>query len=119
MLDLADLEAHLSHELVCPVNRIGTVDVYHVNVHGQFKGMTAALTGAIRPTVAIMGNGARKGGDPATWPILRATPGLEDIWQVHYSAQPAKENINPPAGLYRQSGAACRRVRHDQAFRPV
>ena len=96
MLDLADLEAHLSHELVCPVNRIGTVDVYHVNVHGQFKGMTAALTGAIRPTVAIVGNGARKGGDPATWPILRATPGLEDIWQVHYSAQPAKENINPP-----------------------
>jgi len=58
--------------------------------------MTAALTGAILPTVAIMGNGARKGGDPATWPILRATPGLEDIWQVHYSAQPAKENINPP-----------------------
>ena len=59
--------------------------------------MTAALTGAIRPTVAIMGNGPRKGGDPSTWPILRATPGLEDIWQVHYSAQPAKENINPPA----------------------
>ncbi len=97
MLDLADLEAHLSYELVCPVNLIGTVDVYHVNVHGQFKGMTAALTGAIRPTVAIMGNGARKGGDPATWPILRAAPGLEDIWQVHYSAQPSKDNINPPA----------------------
>jgi competence protein ComEC len=97
MLDLADLEAHLSYELVCPVNLIGTVDVYHVNVHGQFKGMTAALTGAIRPTVAIMGNGARKGGDPATWPILRATPGLQDIWQVHYSAQPSKDNINPPA----------------------
>ena len=36
MLDLADLEAHLSHDLVCPRNRIGTVDVYHVNVHGQF-----------------------------------------------------------------------------------
>ncbi len=86
MLDLADLEAHLSHELVCPVNLIGTVDVYHVNVHGQFKGMAAELTGALRPTVAIMGNGARKGADPPTWPILRATAGLEDIWQVHYSA---------------------------------
>ena len=96
MLDLADLEAALSHDLVCPVNRIGTVDVYHVNVHGQFKGMAAELAGAIRPTVAIMGNGARKGGDPSTWPILRATPGLEDIWQIHYAAQPSKENINPP-----------------------
>lgn len=96
MLDLADLEAHLSHELVCPVNLIGTVNVYHVNVHGQFKGMAAELAGAIRPTVAIVGNGARKGGDPATWPILRATPGLEDIWQVHYSAAGTKDTNPPP-----------------------
>jgi competence protein ComEC len=95
MLDLADLEAHLSHELVCPVNLIGTVDVYHVNVHGQFKGMAAELAGAIRPTVAIMGNGARKGADPQTWPILRATAGLEDIWQVHYSAA-GTQDTNPP-----------------------
>ena len=95
MLDLADLEAHLSHELVCPVNLIGTVDVYHVNVHGQFKGIAAELAGAIRPTVAIMGNGARKGGDPPTWPILRATAGLEDIWQVHYSVAGGAD-ANPP-----------------------
>ena len=45
MLDLADLEAHRSHELVCPINLIGQVDVYHVNVHGQFKGMAAELVG--------------------------------------------------------------------------
>jgi competence protein ComEC len=96
MLDLADLEAHLSYELVCPVNRIGTVDVYHVNVHGQFKGMAAALVGAIRPTVAIMGNGARKGGDPTTWPILRAAPGLENIWQVHYAVAGTNETNSAP-----------------------
>jgi competence protein ComEC len=96
MLDLADLEAHLSHELVCPVNLIGTVDVYHVNVHGQFKGIAAELSGVVRPTVAIMGNGARKGADPATWPILRATAGLEDIWQVHYSAAGTMDTNPPP-----------------------
>ena len=96
MLDLADLEAHLSHDLACPVNRIGAVDVYHVNVHGQFKGMAAELAGALRPTVAILGNGARKGADPATWPVLRATPGLEDIWQVHYSAAGSKDTNPPP-----------------------
>ena len=45
--------------------------------------------------MAIQGNGARKGGDPPTWPILRATPGLEDIWQVHYSAAGTKDT-NPP-----------------------
>jgi competence protein ComEC len=96
MLDLADLEAHLSHELVCPVNLIGTVDVYHANVHGQFKGMAAELAGAVRPTVAIVGNGARKGADPATWPILRATAGLQDIWQMHYSAAGSKDTNPPP-----------------------
>jgi competence protein ComEC len=96
MLDLADLEAHHNHELVCPINLIGQVDVYHVNVHGQFKGMAPELVGAIRPTVAIMGNGARKGGDPPTWPILRATPGLQDIWQVHYS-ELGTADTNPPS----------------------
>ena len=96
MLDLADLEAHHSHQLVCPANLIGTVDVYHVNVHGQFKGMAAELAGAIRPAVAILGNGARKGADPPTWPILRATPGLQDVWQVHYSAAGTADTNPPP-----------------------
>ena len=95
MLDLADLEAHPSHELVCPNNLIGTVDVYHVNVHGQFKGIAPELIGAVHPRVAIMGNGARKGADPPSWPLLRATPGLEDIWQDHYSAAGTKDT-NPP-----------------------
>ena len=96
MIDLADLEAHHSHELVCPANLIGQVDVYHVNVHGQFKGMAAELVGALRPSVAIMGNGGRKGGDPPTWPILRAAAGLQDIWQVHYS-EAGTADTNPPA----------------------
>ena len=42
-----------------------------------------------------MGNGARKGGDPASWPVLRGVPGLEDIWQSHYSVAGGKEK-NPP-----------------------
>jgi competence protein ComEC len=95
MLDLADLEAHHSRELVCPNNLLGTVDVYQVNVHGQFKGIAPELIGAVHPRVAIMGNGPRKGADPQTWPILRATPGLEDIWQDHYSANGTKDT-NPP-----------------------
>jgi len=95
MLDLADLEAHLSHELVCPVNLIGTVDVDHVNVHGQFKGIAPELIEAIFPTVLIMGNGARKGADVKSWPLLRAAP-RADIWQVHYSAAGTKDTNPPP-----------------------
>jgi competence protein ComEC len=95
MLDLADLEAHPSHDLVCPNNLIGTVDVYNVNVHGQFKGIAPELVGALRAPVMIQANGARKGADAQTWPVLRGTPGLKDIWQVHYSVS-AGPNANPP-----------------------
>jgi beta-lactamase superfamily II metal-dependent hydrolase len=95
MLDLADLEAHYNHELVCPDNLIGPVDIYHVNVHGQFKGIAPEMVGALRARVMIQGNGARKGADAETWPVLREAPGLEDIWQVHYSLN-AGRNANPP-----------------------
>jgi competence protein ComEC len=95
MLDLADLEAYQNYQLACPNNLIGTVDVYQVNVHGQFKGIAPELVSALHARVAMMGNGARKGGDLATWPVLRGTPGIEDIWQVHYSVNGGKDN-NPP-----------------------
>jgi beta-lactamase superfamily II metal-dependent hydrolase len=95
MLDLADLEAHDSHDLVCPNNLIGNVDVYNVNVHGQFKGIAPELVGALKAPVMIQANGARKGADPQTWPILRAASGLEDIWQLHYSVA-AGPGANPP-----------------------
>jgi competence protein ComEC len=99
MLDLADLEAHNARELVCPNNLIGAVELYNVNVHAQFKGIAPELVNAIHARVMIVGNGAKKGGDPPSWPVLRQAPGLEDIWQSHYSvaagdgANPAKDFI--------------------------
>jgi competence protein ComEC len=96
MLDLADLEAHYSHNLACPDSLIGNVDVYNVNVHGQYKGIAPELTGALRAPVIIQANGARKGADAQTWPVLRAAPGLQDIWQLHYSLN-AGANANPAA----------------------
>ncbi|MDQ2776918.1 MAG: MBL fold metallo-hydrolase [Acidobacteriota bacterium] len=95
MLDLADLEAHYSHNLVCPDNLIGAVDVYNVNVHGQFKGIAPELVSALRAPVMIQANGATKGADAQTWPVLRDAPGLRDIWQLHYSLK-AGPNGNPP-----------------------
>jgi competence protein ComEC len=104
MLDLADLEAHDSRDLACPDNLIGAVDVYNVNVHGQFKGIAPELVGALMAPVMIQANGARKGADAQTWPVLRDAPGLQDIWQLHYSlnagsdANPAADFIANPEG---------------------
>ncbi len=95
MLDLADLEAHNAHDLVCPVNMIGTVNVYNVNVHGQFKGIAPELIGVLKASVIIQANGVRKGADAPSWPVLKAAPGLQDIWQLHTSLNAGK-GANPP-----------------------
>jgi beta-lactamase superfamily II metal-dependent hydrolase len=106
MLDTADLEWFYDRKLMCPNNPIGTVDVYQVSIHGQDKGVSPALAQAIHARVAIMANGPRKGGDPATWPTLRNAPGMEDIWQLHY-AENGTPATNPPADFIANPDAAC------------
>jgi hypothetical protein len=95
MLDLADMESANDYKLMCPNNPIGSVPVYQVSIHGQDKGVSPVLAQALHARVALMGNGPRKGGAPKTWATLRGAPGLEDIWQVHYSVEGLKDH-NPP-----------------------
>jgi competence protein ComEC len=94
-LNLGDLTWNKELDLVCPVNRIGVVDVYLTTHHGMNMSGPAALVHAIRPRVAIMNNGARKGGTPEALRIVRSAPGLEDLWQLHYSLV-ADKNLNAP-----------------------
>ena len=95
MLDLGDLTWNKEMELVCPNNLIGTVDVYLTTHHGLFQSNNPALVHAVHPRVAIMNNGARKGGSPSAWQIVRDSPGLQDIWQLHYSIEGGKEHNVP------------------------
>lgn len=85
MLDLGDLTWNKEHDLVCPNNLIGTVDVYLTTHHGLNLSGPRALVHAVRPRVAIMNNAARKGAAAETMATLRSSPGLEDLWQLHYS----------------------------------
>jgi len=94
-LDLGDLTWNKEHQLVCPANKIGTVDLYIVTHHGSDLSSSPALVHAVTPRVAIMDNGARKGGSPATWKTIHTSPGLEDIWQLHYSIAGGKDNNAP------------------------
>jgi competence protein ComEC len=95
MVDLADFEWDAERGLMCPNNPVGTVSVYVTSVHAQSKAGSPALVHAIHPRVILMDNGPKKGGAPESWPILRGSPGLEDIWQVHYSVLGGKDK-NPP-----------------------
>lgn len=91
-LDLGDLTWNKELELVCPENRIGNVDVYLTTHHGLDTSGPAALVHAVAARVAIMNNGEKKGGTPAAWKIVRSSPGLKDLWQLHYSAAGGAEN---------------------------
>ena len=85
VVDLGDLTWNKEHELVCPANKLGQVDVYIVTHHGMNMSGPAAIVSALHPRVAIMNNGAKKGGTAEAWNVIRDSKGLEDIWQVHYA----------------------------------
>src|SRR5262249_28022124 len=65
-IHLGDLTKRKEFELVCPMNRIGIVDVLLGLHHGVRTSNSPVLVHALRPRVAIMNNGTRKGGDPET-----------------------------------------------------
>jgi hypothetical protein len=42
-----------------------------------------------------MNNGARKGGSPSAWTVISTSPGLADLWQLHYSVAGGKTQNVP------------------------
>ena len=85
ILDLGDLTRDKETELVCPSNKLGLIDIYIVSHHGWYQSGSPAFLNAIAPRVAIMDNGAKKGGTPSAWEIIEKSPRLETLWQLHFS----------------------------------
>lgn len=85
MLDLGDLTKKKELELMCPNNPLGTVDLFLVNHHGMDLSNTKALVWGVHPRVAVFDNGAHKGGSAAAWQVVHDSPGIEDVWQLHYA----------------------------------
>lgn len=102
ILDLGDLTWNTEHDLVCPNNLLGLIDVYLTTHHGLARSGPPALVHAIRPRVVIMNNGPQKGDSRETWDIVKSSPVLEDIWQLHFSVQRPPnlrfEEIGQPGG---------------------
>lgn len=94
-VDLGDLTKKKEIELACPNNLLGTVDLFLVSHHGLDQSNTKALVWALHPRVAVIDNGARKGASPAAWQIVHDSPGLEDLWQLHYAAESDREHNIP------------------------
>jgi competence protein ComEC len=84
-LDLGDLPGANLAALACPNNLLGHADVYLVPHHGNKDTAIPAVIAAVSPRVAILNNGATKGGDPAAFRTLHEAAGLEGVWQLHRS----------------------------------
>src|SRR5579859_2854034 len=91
-LDLGDLTKKKELELACPNNMIGTVDLFLATHHGGDLSNPKALDWALHPRVAVIDNGPRKGSSPAAWQIVHDSPGLEDLWQLHYAAESDRDH---------------------------
>ena len=104
-----DLTWNKEAELMCPNNRLGTADLLIVGHHGQAISNSEVLVHALRPRVSIINNGTRKGGQPDAMRVLLNSPGLEDVWQSHFSLLSGQEYTVPGmfiGNLYDEQPAA-------------
>src|SRR5438876_9380757 len=91
-IDLGDLTKKKELELACLNNLVGKVDLYLVTHHGLDQSNAKAIVWGLHPRVAVINNGAHKGGNPEGWQTVHDSPGLEDLWQLDYSGDEGKDH---------------------------
>jgi beta-lactamase superfamily II metal-dependent hydrolase len=107
--DAGDLTWNIEHKLVCPANLVGEVDLYQVTHHGMNTSNNTAVLHSLKPTVAIMNNGPRKGGSADVIAALRGMPTLKALYQGHRNITlTAEQNVAEEfiANLDNQNDAA-------------
>ncbi len=107
--DGADLLWDQEHRLACPTPRVGPVDVMQVTHHGLPVSNNPALVNVLRPRVAVMNNGERKGGAPSVLETLKACPDLVAWYQHHLNLKLPPARQAPPHRIANRGPAkSCR-----------
>jgi competence protein ComEC len=83
IMDLGDLTWAKERGLVCPVDKLGKVDVYIASHHGLDRSGSPALVDAVAPRIAVIDNGGHKGAAATTLDTIRGSGRLQDLWQLH------------------------------------
>ena len=105
-MHLGDVPKGKEFELMCPVNRIGTVDVFLGLHHAVNTSTSPVIMHATRPRVAIVNNGTRKGAQPDVMQVIFSSPGFEDLWQIHFSQLSGQEYTVPGMFIANHTDAA-------------
>jgi hypothetical protein len=92
---VGDLSGEPLFNLVCPNNKIGQVDAYLVAHHGGADAAEPATFAALRPRVVMINNAFRKGGQHELFAALHRATGIENVWQLHTSADAVDLNFPP------------------------
>jgi competence protein ComEC len=94
--DAGDLTWNVEAQLVCPADRVGRVDLYQVTHHGLDQSNNPVLLKTLQPTVAVMNNGARKGGSAEAVRNLKALPSLKALYQGHRNIATTPDDNTAP-----------------------
>jgi hypothetical protein len=79
------------------VNKLGKADVYLTTHHGKKTSGSPQMVWALAPKVAIMNNGPDTGASVEAWQTIHDSPGLADLWQLHFAAKnDAAHNVAEP-----------------------
>jgi competence protein ComEC len=105
--DAGDLTWNLELQLVCPVKLVPEVDAFQVTHHGTDTSNPPLLIKGLSPTVAVVNNGPRKGGQPKTFATLKATPSVQAIYQLHRNVQAGEEHANTEDALIANAAEPC------------
>jgi competence protein ComEC len=93
--DGGDLSWNAEADLVCPRDRVGAVDVYQTDGHGGNNASNPVLLRTLRPSVVVVNNGPRKGGENETLARLGESTAKSAVYQLHRSLEVAEGNTAP------------------------
>ena len=92
-LDVGDLSGPPLYKLICPKNLVGQVEAYLTAHHGGADAAEPATFAALQPRVVMINNALKKGGQRAMFEALHRASGIENVWQLHTSADAAELNF--------------------------
>jgi beta-lactamase superfamily II metal-dependent hydrolase len=96
--DFGDMWRTKELELMCPTNPLGTIDLLFASSHGAIASGSLPFVYGLQPRVVLMQNGTRKGGALDPMKTILSSPGLENLWQLHWSYNVGVEENTP--GLF-------------------